>query len=72
MDTQSYGKQGYEISTEEQETFNDMGENCVQSGFIFSVIPKARMEIIQLRVVITIFLFIKTKIQLLGVPEQGV
>lgn len=72
MDTQSYGKQGYEISTEKQETFNDMDENCVQSGFIFLVIPEARMEIIQLRVVITILLFIKTKIQLLGVPEQGV
>lgn len=72
MDTQPYGKQGYEISVEKQETFNDMGEICVQSGFIFSVTPEARIEIIQLRVVITIFLFIKTKIQLLGVPEQGV
>lgn len=35
MDTQSYGKQGYEISTEEQETFNDMGENCVHQVLFF-------------------------------------
>lgn len=36
------------------------------------VIPEARIEIIQLREVITTFLFIKTKIQLLCVSEQGV
>lgn len=36
------------------------------------VVPEARIEIIQLREVITTFLFIKTKIQLLCVSEQGV
>lgn len=39
-------------------------------GFLL-VIPEARIETIQLRVVITTFLFIKIKIQLLSVSEQG-
>lgn len=71
MNTQSHGKQDYEISTEKQETFNDMGEICVDSVH-FLVIPEARTEIIQLRVVITTLLFIKTKIQLLHVSEQRI
>lgn len=41
-------------------------------GGFLSVIPEARIETIQLRVVITTFLFIKIKIQLLSVSEQGV
>lgn len=62
---QSYDKQGYAISTEKQETFNYMDEICGQLG-VFLVIPEARIESKQLRVVITIFLFIKIKIQLLS------
>lgn len=30
---QSYGKQNYEISTEKQGTYNDMGEICVYLFF---------------------------------------
>lgn len=71
MNTQSHGKQGYEISTEKQETFNDMGEICVHSVH-FLVIPEARTEIMQLRVVITTLLFIKTKIQLLRFRARNI
>lgn len=45
LDMQSYGKQNYEISTEKQGTYNDMGEICVYLFFL--LVLGTRIVIIQ-------------------------